>query len=230
MISRFYQSSIGKKWVVALTGLVLIAYVFGHLAGNLQIFLPNGEESINRYAHFLHSMGPALYLIRAFLLACFGLHIIATVQLAVENRAARPQRYAMVTPVVQRTATRIMVISGSIVLCFVIYHILHFTTRQVDSAVNAAYMTEDAHNYHQVYNMVITGFQNKLAAFFYIAGVVLLCNHLSHGFSSVLQTLSINNRKWADPILRGGQILAWVICAGYISIPIAAMTGLLKLH
>lgn len=227
---RFIQSSIGKKWIVALTGLVLIAYVLGHLAGNLQIFLPDGQEYINRYAHFLHSLGGALWAIRAFLLACFAAHICATVQLAMENRAARPDRYAVVTPVKQRLSTRIMVVSGLIILCFVAFHILHFTTRTAVAAVDAAYQAEvGPNNYHNVYAMVITGFQNPLASGFYIVGMVLLCSHLSHAFSSVLQTLSINNNKASGVLVRAGQLLAWVICAGYISIPVAVMTGLLKI-
>ena len=85
----FLKSSIGRKWVVALTGLVLIAYVLGHLIGNLQIFLD--PSRINHYAKFLHSLGPALWAIRAFLLACFAAHIATTITLAVENRAARPE-------------------------------------------------------------------------------------------------------------------------------------------
>ena len=97
-IIRFFSSSIGKKWVVALTGLVLIGYVVGHLLGNLQIFIganQPGPKQINAYAHFLHSMGPILYVIRAFLLACIGLHICTTIWLARQNRAARPQKYAV---------------------------------------------------------------------------------------------------------------------------------------
>src|SRR5271154_5192712 len=91
-VVRCCQSSIGKKWIVALTGLVLIAYVLGHLAGNLQIFLPN-KGRINAYGAFLHSLGPMLWAIRAFLLACFIVHIVTTIQLAIENRRARPERY-----------------------------------------------------------------------------------------------------------------------------------------
>lgn len=219
MLVRFFQSSIGKKWIVALTGLVLIGYVGGHLAGNLQIFF--GPEPINRYAHFLHSLGPLLWAIRFFLLAVFVLHIVTTILLARQNRAARPARYAVNASVQAKAATKTMVVSGLIVLCFVVYHLLHFTTRQVDPSVDAAWHAKDAHGYHQVYNMIIAGFQNPFATGFYAVGIILLCSHLSHGFSSVLQTFGINNRMLAKNLTLGGQLLAWAICAGYLSIPAA---------
>jgi succinate dehydrogenase / fumarate reductase cytochrome b subunit len=225
MLVRFFQSSIGKKWIVALTGLVLIAYVMGHLAGNLQIFF--GPEPINRYAHFLHSLGPLLWIIRAFLLGAFALHILTTILLVKQNRAARPGRYAVNASVQAKTATKTMAVSGLILLCFVAYHILHFTTRTADPSLVAVWHEKDAHGYHQVYNMIIAGFKNPFATGFYAVGMILLASHLSHGFSSVLQTFGLNNRLLAKGISVGGQLLAWVICAGYLSIPLSVWAGIL---
>lgn len=226
MILTIYKSSIGKKWIVALTGLVLVAYVFGHLAGNLQIFF--GHEPINRYAAFLHSLGPILYGIRAFLAACFVLHIVTTIKLAQENRAARPAGYAVKTSVQSKAATKTMVISGLIVLSFVVYHLLHFTTRNVDAAAAQQWALADDAGRNHVYNMVVVGFQNPLISGFYILGVFLLSMHLSHGFSSVLQTLGLNSKGLLGPIARGGQILAWLVFAGYAIIPAASLAGFLK--
>jgi succinate dehydrogenase / fumarate reductase cytochrome b subunit len=164
----FYQSSIGKKYVVAVTALLLILYVLGHLAGNLQIYL--GQDRINAYAKFLHDLGPILWVVRAILLAAFVIHIVATIQLAQENRLAKPQKYAVTGYQRSTMASRTMIVSGLIVLCFVIYHLLQFT----------------------------------------------------------LQTLGINNRKIANFVSTGGQTLAWVVFAGYISIPVTILLGFIR--
>ena len=223
------QSSIGKKWIVALTGLVLVAYVFGHLAGNLQIFLPN-KSRINMYGAFLHSLGPLLWVIRAFLLGCFAVHIITTIQLACENRLARPDRYEGARYRKATWAGRSMVISGLIVLCFVIFHILHFTAHVVRPDFdNMREMLPNGVERHDVFRMVVIGFQNKAASCFYIVGMILLCMHLSHGFGSLVQTLGLNSSKLAPWLVNGGRLLAVIICLGYIAIPIAVMTGFLHL-
>jgi succinate dehydrogenase / fumarate reductase cytochrome b subunit len=226
---RCCRSSIGKKWIVSLTGLVLVAYVLGHLAGNLQIFLPD-KGRINAYGAFLHSLGPILWAIRAFLLACFVLHIVTTIQLYIENRAARPERYEGVRYQKASWAGRSMVMSGLIVLCFVVFHLLHFTVyvARPDFA-NMKELMPDGTERHDVYQMVVSGFQNTWASCFYIVGMILLCMHLSHGFGSFVQTLGLNSSKLAPWLVNGGRVLAVIICLGYIAIPIAVMTGLLHL-
>ena len=224
-IINFYKSSIGKKWIVALTGLVLIGYVLGHLAGNLQIFL--APKYINNYATFLHSLGPALYLIRTFLLACFVAHILTTILLAKQNRAARPQQYAVKASRQASLATRTMVLGGLTVLCFVIYHLLQFTMRKTPDIV----ALEGQHlirSEYDCYNMVILSFRNPLISGFYIVGLFALCLHLSHGFQSLVQTLGLTSRKWVNVLEIGGRGLAWVIFAGYISIPVASLLHFLN--
>ena len=222
-------SSIGKKWIVALTGLVLVAYVLGHLAGNLQIFLPN-KARINAYGAFLHGLGPLLWAIRAFLLACLVIHIVTTIQLAIENRRARPDRDEGAR---YRKATwegRSMVMSGLIVLCFVIFHILHFTTNTIrPDFANLRETLPDGTERHDVFRMVVLGFQQPAASCFYILGMILLCMHLSHGFGSVVQTLGLNSSRLEPVLVNGGRLLAVIICLGYIAIPIAVMTGFLHL-
>jgi len=219
----FYQSSIGKKIIVAVTGLLLIVYVLGHLVGNLQIYLSPGR--LNTYAQFLHALGPLLWLIRIGLLAVFIVHIVATVQLTLENRRAKPQKYAV--PGFQRstTASRTMIISGLIVLCFVIYHLLHFTFEATNPEFHEL---RDSAGRHDVYRMVVLGFQQPLISIFYALGLFLLTLHLSHGFASVTQTLGINNRKLEGFISTGGQILAWLVFAGYVSIPLSIMLGIVR--
>src|SRR5437899_5922442 len=128
MIAAFYRSSVGKKMIVAVTGIILILFVIGHLLGNLQIFL--GPEWINAYSQHLRHLGPLLWLIRAFLLIAVILHIYFTILLAIENRRARPDRYIDRQYVRASWASRHMVVSGLVVLAFIIFHLLHFTARK----------------------------------------------------------------------------------------------------
>lgn len=119
------RSSIAKKAVVAITGLLMFGFVIGHMVGNLQIFL--GRETINNYAEFLHSMPELLWLVRFGLLAAVVLHIVFTIWVTRENRASRPQRYVMERTVRASPASRTMLLSGLLVLAFIVYHLLHFT-------------------------------------------------------------------------------------------------------
>jgi succinate dehydrogenase / fumarate reductase, cytochrome b subunit len=219
----FYQSSIGKKITVALTGLILILYVLGHLAGNLQIYL--SPDRLNTYAEFLRALGPLLWLIRIFLLATFVIHIVATVQLTIQNRRAKPQKYAVPGYRKSTLASRTMIISGLIVLCFVIYHLLHFTFQTTNPEFHEL---RDSAGRHDVYRMVVLGFQQPVISFFYALGLFLLTLHLSHGFASVTQTLGINNRKLEGFVSTGGQTLAWLVFAGYVSIPLTILLGIVR--
>jgi succinate dehydrogenase / fumarate reductase cytochrome b subunit len=222
-VIAFYQSSIGKKIIVATTGVILILYVLGHLLGNLQIY--TGPDRINTYAKFLHDLGPILWAIRVFLLAAFVTHIVATIELAHQNRLAKPQKYAVAGYQRSTIASRTMIISGLIVLCFVIYHLLHFTLQWTDPEFRKLH---DSLGRHDVYRMLVLGFRHPLVSLFYVLGLFLLANHLSHGFASVIQTLGINNRKVAGFVSNGGQILAWLVFAGYVSIPVTILLGIVR--
>lgn len=224
-IIRFFKSSIGKKWVVALTGLVLIGYVVGHLLGNLQIFIGAnhpGDKQINAYAKFLHSMGPALYVIRAFLVACLGLHVGTTISLARANRAARPQKYAVNNSRQATLAAKTMIFGGLTVLAFIVYHLLHFTMRKTPGFGENGELIGMTGEY-DCYNMVILSFQNPIISFVYIFGLFMLAMHLSHGFQSFVQTLGLTSSKWVTPIQIGSRAVAWVLFLGYISIPVASL-------
>jgi succinate dehydrogenase / fumarate reductase cytochrome b subunit len=222
-VIAFYQSSIGKKIVVAVTGAIALLYVIGHLIGNLQIFI--SPERLNNYAFFLQSLGPVLWLIRLFLLASFILHIVATIQVTVENRQAKPAKYAVSGYQRSTVASRWMILSGLVVLFFVVYHLLHFTIM----ATNTGYRDlHDAQGHHDVYQMVVLGFRNVIVSAFYIVSLFLLTLHLSHGFASLTQTLGINNRKLSASISVGGQVLSWILFVGYISIPISVLLGFVK--
>jgi len=222
-VRAFYQSSIGKKITVAVTGVILIVFIVGHLLGNLEIYL--GQDHTNWYAEFLRSTGPLLWIVRIILLVAVIGHIVATVQLTVENRRAKPKKYAVKAPQASTLASRTMIYSGLLVLCFVIYHLLHFTFQ----TTNPEFRTlTDAQGRHDVYHMVILGFRQPLISSFYILALFLLSMHLSHGFASVAQTLGINNRKVTGLISIGGQVFSWLIFMGYVSIPIMILLRILK--
>ena len=223
VVIAFYQSSIGKKIVVAVTGLCLMLFVLGHLLGNLQIYL--GEEQLNSYAQHLQDLGPLLWIIRIALLVIVVTHIISTIQLAIQNRVARPQKYAVVGYQRSTRASRTMVISGLIVLCFIIFHLLHYTFQMVHPEFRDLY---DAQGRHDVYHMMIIGFKEPLISFFYALGLFLLALHVSHGFQSMTQTLGINNRKVSGLIFNGGRAFSWFVFIGYVSIPAVILLGIVK--
>ncbi len=219
----FYRSSIGKKWVVALTGLVLVGFVVGHLIGNLQIFLP--PDYINTYAQKLQSLGPFLWLIRAGMLLMFALHVVNTISLAKENREARPARYEVERTKRATTASLTMIISGLTLLAFTIFHIAHFTLRAIPTAGIDAI---DSTGRHDVYRMVIGGFQNPWVSLFYLVAMALLCMHITHGFQSVFQTLGLRTRKFS-PLLGAASVgLGWFLFLGNAAIVLAILFRIVK--
>jgi len=222
--SAFYRSSIGKKFIVAITGLILIGFIVGHLLGNLQIFL--GPEWVNSYAEHLRALGPFLWIIRVFLLVAVGLHIWLTISLAIDNRRARPVAYVKQDYVKATFASRSMVISGLVVLAFIVFHIAHFTVRVTDPRFGL--LKADPLNRYDVYSMMVYGFQNVIVSFFYVLAMFLLTLHLTHGTSSFLQSLGLNDKKLTPRLARGGRIFAWLIFVGYTSIPLAVLFGLVK--
>src|ERR1043166_4291380 len=210
--------------IVAITGIILILFVISHLLGNLQIFL--GPDWINGYSQHLRDLGPLLWAIRVFLLVTVIVHIGVTIRLAIDNRRARPKRYIERDYVKATFASRHMVMSGLIVLAFIIYHLAHFTVRVTDKRF--VMLRPDPLGHYDVYSMMVYGFQNYLVSAFYVLGLFLLALHLSHGASSFFQSLGLNNQKLTPRLARGGRIFAWLLFVGYTSIPIAILFGLIK--
>jgi succinate dehydrogenase / fumarate reductase cytochrome b subunit len=223
-LSSFSRTSVGKKFIVAVTGAILIAFIIGHLLGNLQIFL--GPDWINSYAEHLRELGPFLWVIRALLLITALLHIFYTISLALENRRARPVRYKKKEHVKATFASRSMALSGLIVLAFILYHLAHFTVRVTDPRF--LLLKADPLNRYDVYSMMVYGFQNYFVSGFYVLGMFLLALHLSHGTSSFFQSLGLNNEKLTPRLAAAGRILAWLIFIGYTSIPVAVLLHLVK--
>jgi len=210
--------------IVAITGIILILFVTGHLLGNLQIFL--GPDWINGYSQHLRDLGPFLWLIRIFLLCTVIVHIYVTILLAIENRRARPEAYIDQEYVKATFASRHMAMSGLIVLAFILYHLAHFTFRKTDPRF--ALLKPDPLNHYDVYSMMVYGFQNYLVSGFYVLGLWLLALHLSHGSSSFFQSLGLNNKTLTPRLSFGGRVFAWLLFVGYTSIPVAVLLGLVK--
>jgi succinate dehydrogenase / fumarate reductase, cytochrome b subunit len=219
-LASFLSSSIGRKWIVGLTGVALLGFVTGHMLGNLQIFL--GQEAINKYAAALQSLGELLWAIRFGLLAVVVAHIWFTIQLTRENRAARPVKYAVGGYQASTRASRTMIVSGLILLCFIVFHLLHYTAHKVDPSFADLH---DAKGRHDVYRMMILGFKNIWASAFYLVGVFLLCQHMSHGIVSCAQTLGVKTKNLASFWAKIAPLWAWGVFLGYAAIPIAVLAG-----
>ncbi len=213
-LCQFWQSSIGKKLVVAITGILLVLFLAGHLVGNMLIF--QGSESFNHYADFLHTMlhGWGIWLFRITMLGALVLHIIATVHLVKANRVARPTRYEADNTMVASKSSRVMIWSGLTVLVFIIFHILHYTIRMDAGLKQLA-------EFHQNWAMTISGFQSAPVVIFYVIAMGLLCSHLSHGVGSIFQTLGLRSKKSAGLIQILSKGYAIVLFIGFSSIPIS---------
>jgi succinate dehydrogenase / fumarate reductase cytochrome b subunit len=223
-LPAFYRSSIGRKMIVALTGVILMLFVIGHLLGNLQIFL--GPRWVNDYAQHLRDLGALLWLVRIILLVAVILHIYFTVLLAIENRRARPRRYIEKENVKASFASRHMVASGLVVLAFIIFHLLHFTGRKFNARFPL--LKNDPLNHYDVYSMMVYGFQNVYVSAFYVIGLFLLTLHLTHGASSFFQSLGLNDKKLTPRLAFGARVFAWLLFIGYSSIPVAVLLGVIK--
>ena len=201
---------------MAVSGCILFLFVVGHLIGNLQIY--EGPEKLNRYAALLRSMPALLWGVRTVLLAMVLLHIWSSVQLAGRNIAARPVGYRMKKATGSSYASRTMYWSGPIILAFVIYHLLDFTFGRVNPHFQAG----------NVYGNVVASFQLIPVAVFYIIAMLLLCLHLYHGLWSMFQSLGIAHPRYTPMLRKGAAVLATLIAAGNISIPLAVLIGWVK--
>jgi len=214
----FYEATIGKKVVMAVTGVILFGYVIGHLIGNLQIYLPAtgvpATEPINIYAAFLHSHSFALWAVRTLLLVSVVMHITASVQLTLLKRQARPVAYVKKDDIPSSYAARTMMWSGPIIAAFVVFHILHLTTGSVLPIEEG-----------NVRANVIGGFEHPAVAIFYIFAMALLCMHLYHGLWSMFQSVGLNHPRYTPALKRFAAVFAWFVAIGNISIPVAVLAG-----
>ncbi len=214
----FLDSTIGKKVVMAVTGIGLIGFVVAHMLGNLQVYL--GPEAMNQYAATLRAIahGTGLWIARGGLLTMAVLHIWAAWSLTVKNRGARQTRYKVFQPRASSFASRTMVWSGPILLIFIIYHLLHMTL----GTAHPDFREGD------VYRNFVTGFSQPAVSAFYILGMLALGLHLYHGTWSLLHTLGLAHPRWNAMRHSLATFVAAVVVIGNISFPVSVLTGFIK--
>ena len=213
---RIYQSSVGKKAVMAATGLILTSYVIAHMLGNLQVFL--GREQINAYAEFLHSRPALLWAARMVLLASVLVHIYTGLSLWLLKRKARPQRYVKEAHVPAGYASRTMILTGPLIGLYVVYHVLHLTLGKAGLPFDKG----------DVYGNLVAGFSIPVVSAVYIAAMVALSFHLYHGIWSMLQSVGVSHPRCTPLLKRLSALLAIGVAAGFIAVPAAVLAGLLN--
>lgn len=219
-VMTLYRSSVGKKVMMAVSGIVLFGFVIGHMLGNLKFF--EGAEALDSYAVFLREAGyplvpeyGALWGFRLVLLVAVGIHIVAAVQLWGQSRKARGRGYRKEESMVFSYASRTMRWGGVIIAAFVVYHLLHMTTGHAHPDFE----------YGSVYDNLVAGFQSPLVAGFYLVAVGALCLHLYHGLWSVFSTLGVQNRR-IDRLRRPlAAVLSVGLFLGYALVPLAILAG-----
>jgi len=215
VVARFYDSTIGKKAVMAVTGLILFGYLIVHMLGNLQVYL--GREVMDHYAATLHGNPPLLWTARTVLLISVVLHIWASIQLSAIKSEARPIGYVKRGNVQASLASRTMMWSGPLIAVFVVYHLLHLTT----GTLHPQFVELHA------YENVVTGFQQPIAALAYIVGMIFVGLHLSHGIWSMFQSVGFSHPRYSPMVRRFASVFSWILIAGFISVPIAVLIGVI---
>ncbi|MFO0965675.1 MAG: succinate dehydrogenase cytochrome b subunit [Gemmataceae bacterium] len=242
-------STVGSKFILALSGWGLTGFVIIHMLGNIQLFA--GQEAVNRYAQWLKDLGPLLWVARIGLLIVFLFHVIWAVRLSLKSKAARPVAYVYKDTVQASLASRTMLLTGLVIFAFLLYHLAHYTfgftgkaeaaflpvksgpaaARAVGSTQTAAVKSvsyldlRDDRGRHDVYNMVIFGFEQPVVAVLYILAQLVLLMHLSHGVQSTFQSLGINGPRWQTTIRAFGWAVALIVTLGNIAIVVGVWAG-----
>ena len=214
----FVGSTIGRKVIMAATGAILFGFVLAHMLGNLQVYL--GPEAMNNYAVFLRQMlhGTGLWIARVVLLVAVVLHIWSAASLTLTSRRARPEGYRKEKWKESTYASRTMRWGGVILLLFVIYHLLHFTT----GTLHQSFIEGD------VYHNFVAGFRNVWVSAFYIFAMLALGLHLRHGLWSMCQTLGVSHPRYIRMAHVGAWIFAAIVVIGNISFPLAVLAGIVR--
>jgi succinate dehydrogenase / fumarate reductase cytochrome b subunit len=221
-----YRSTIGKKVIMAVTGLMLVGFVIAHMVGNLQEFI--GPAKMNGYAAFLKSTGELLWLARAGLLAATILHVLMAWQLTQIKRAARPVGYTKREPQVSTLASRTMRWGGVLLLVFIVFHILHFTTGTLFPFASRPDARYPSFSETDVYGNVVSAFRNPWVVAFYVVAMLFLLLHLFHGAWSSVRTLGLS-RPSNDPLHRRvSTVIAVVVWLGFTAIPVAVLLGVIR--
>lgn len=229
IICEFYRSTVGKKIAMAISGLVLVLFVVGHMSGNLKIFAgvdpSTGDYKIDDYGVFLRTIGAemfgkegVLWIVRIVLLACVTVHAWSGIQLARLNRRAKPQGYEVASYRSANAASRTMLYGGLFLIVFITFHILHFTT-------GTLHFSGFVHG--QVYANVHHAFKNIGTVSFYVVAMALLALHLYHGTWSMFQTLGVDAPRWNKGIRSVAKVLSIALFIGFSAVPVGVLVGIL---
>jgi succinate dehydrogenase / fumarate reductase cytochrome b subunit len=225
-VLTLYRSTIGKKMIMAVTGLLLVAFVIGHMAGNLQVFI--GAAKMNGYASFLKSLGELLWLARLILFVALVLHVLMAWQLTQIKRRARPVDYTQRDAQVSTVASRTMRWGGVLLLVFIVFHILHFTTGTVFPAASTPDAMYPAWSHIDVYGNIIAAFRTPWVVAFYVVAMLFLMLHLFHGAWSSVRTLGLSKPSSHPLQRRVATVIALVVWLGFSVIPVAVFLGVIR--
>jgi succinate dehydrogenase / fumarate reductase cytochrome b subunit len=218
---QLFTSSVGRKILMAITGILMVLFVVVHLLGNSSIFIPGG---INAYAEHLHSLPPLVWIFRLCMLTFLVVHLIFGTQLTLENSSANPQGYAVKRQLKANFSSENMIWTGVLLLLFIIGHILHFTARVTPDIV----ATTLPNGGFDVFTMVVSSFSHPIVSFLYVGAMIVLFLHLKHGIQSFFQTMGWNNNRTLPVITKAGVVVAVIFLLGYSSIPLSILTGILS--
>jgi len=224
-VTTFYRSTIGKKVIMGVTGLIGIGFVILHIAGNLQAFV--GQSKLNAYSAMLHGpLNELLWLLRVILIVAVVLHVLMAYQLTMRSREARPVAYQHREPQVSTLASRTMKWGGVLILVFIVFHLLHFTTETIDPGHSRGMI--DIHGDHDIYGNLVASFRIWWVAAFYMITMIALGLHLYHGAWSSLRTLGYAQAS-PDPLHRRvALVVAIVVWLGFTLVPLGVIAGFIR--
>ena len=224
VLGKFVRSSIGAKWVMAITGILFVLWLIGHLVGNLQVFA--GSQVINEYAAFLKANPYLLWTIRLGLIVVVALHVLAGIRLSILNRQARPERYHGQRYRKASWGSRTMMWSGIFLLAFIIFHLAHFTWGTIFPSYFAL---QDEQGLHDVYGMLVRGLSHPLMAIIYMVAMLALALQIAWERWSAMQTMGLNGQRFTPIALKGGRWLGILIAIGFFIIPLAVLLGIVRI-
>ena len=218
---KLFSDSIGRKAVMAVSGLLMVLFVVGHLLGNLTIFA--GADGINTYAEHLHALPLVVWPTRVVMGVAVLLHVFLSIQITMENSKAKPDKYAVSRSLKATFASKNMIWTGVILGAFIVYHLLQFTVRITPDIVKGV----DAKGRYDVFTMVVGSFRITWIALMYVAAMIALFLHLSHGIQSFFQTLGLSNDRTLPTYNALGKVISVIFLVGYCAIPVTILAGIL---
>lgn len=221
-IRNFSQNTVGKKMIMAFTGIFLVLFVILHLLGNSSIFF--GPDGINAYTEKLHSLPALVWGFRLIMIVLLSIHVYFGITLYLDNRDARPFQYKVKKSLRATFASKNMIWTGAAIAAFLIYHLLHFTIRVL--SIRAVGL--DSNQRPDIFSMVLSGLTEIHSLIIYTFGLIALFLHMFHGVQSLFQTMSLSTEGVQNSIIKYSRTVAVLIFIAYLTIPAVILAGMLK--